>query len=85
MPIMRKMNLINVHFWTYLENPTNKLLASAPQVFVPNVVQVNIPLPPPLDKGNLSVAWKKFKRAWDNYNIASRLRNETKELRQLHC
>lgn len=37
-----------------VEYPTNTLPASAPQVFVPKVVQVNIPLPPPLDKVNLS-------------------------------
>ncbi|XP_028415723.1 uncharacterized protein LOC114539296 [Dendronephthya gigantea] len=43
---------------------------------------VNIPLPAKLDlRGNLASNWKRFKRIWDNYEIASRLRNESKELR----
>ena len=55
-------------------------VAQAP--VVPQVVQVNIPLPAQLDaKGNLSIDWKKFRRVWDNYEIASRLKNENKELR----
>ena len=46
------------------------------------LIQVNIPLPPKLElKGNLATNWKKFKRMWTNYEIASRLRNENNELR----
>ena len=46
------------------------------------LIQVNIPLPPKLElKGNLATNWKKFKRIWTNYEIASRLRNENNELR----
>ena len=45
-------------------------------------VQVNIPLPAKLDsKGNLATNWKKFRRMWNNYEIASKLRLESKELR----
>ena len=43
---------------------------------------VNIPLPAKLDvRGNLASNWKKFRRMWNNYEIASRLQNESKELR----
>ncbi len=32
-------------------------------------------------RGNLASNWKKFRRMWNNYEIASRLRQESKELR----
>ena len=42
----------------------------------------NIPLPQKLDlKGNTAANWKRFKRNWANYEIASRLKLESKELR----
>lgn len=45
-------------------------------------IHVNIPLPAKLDiKGNLASNWKRFRRMWNNYEIASRLRHELKELR----
>ncbi|KAK3084785.1 hypothetical protein FSP39_018986 [Pinctada imbricata] len=53
-------------------------------VAAPNVVFVpsNIPLPGKLDiKGNLSTNWKKFKRVWSNYEIASNLRQKDNEMR----
>ena len=31
MPIMRKMNLINVHFWTYLKSFTDSEPIGAPE------------------------------------------------------
>ncbi len=41
-----------------------------------------IPLPANLNvRGNLASNWKKFRRMWNNYEIASRLRQESKELR----
>ncbi|XP_064613329.1 uncharacterized protein K02A2.6-like [Liolophura sinensis] len=48
----------------------------ANNIQAPNVVHVptNIPLPTKLDlKGNLATNWKKFRRMWDNYEIATRL------------
>ena len=41
-----------------------------------------IPLPAKLSvRGNLASNWKKFRRMWNNYEIATRLRQESKELR----
>ena len=35
---------------------------------------VNLPLPPPLDvHGDLATVWKRFQRAWNNYEVAARL------------
>lgn len=52
------------------------------QVEIGRGFHVNIPLPAKLDvKGNLASNWKKFRRMWNNYEIASRLRHESKELR----
>ncbi|XP_069106974.1 uncharacterized protein [Argopecten irradians] len=51
---------------------------------VPIVVQApaNLPVPTALDlRGNLCANWKKFRRIWDNYEIASGLKHKTKELR----
>ena len=43
-------------------------------------VAMNIPFPSKLDmKGNVATNWKKFKRVWENYEIASGLK--TKEMR----
>ena len=48
----------------------------------PQFIQSTIPLPSKLElKGNLAVNWKRFKRLWTNYEIASRLRTQTSELR----
>ena len=45
-------------------------------------IHVNVPLPNKLDvRGNLASNWKTFRRMWNNYEIASRLRHESKELR----
>ena len=44
----------------------------------PNFIQIpiNIPLPSRLElTGNLSTNWKKFHRAWSNYEIAARLKD----------
>ena len=40
---------------------------------------VNVPLPPKLDLhgGNLDQSWKKFKRSWRNYLVASRVGEES--------
>ena len=43
---------------------------------------MNIPFPPPLDlSGNVAANWKKFRRTWDNYEIASRLNQQSTEQR----
>lgn len=43
---------------------------------------MNIPVPQVLNlTGNLSLNWKKFKRRWDNYEIASKLKEQSKEVR----
>ncbi|CAH3165069.1 unnamed protein product, partial [Pocillopora meandrina] len=48
----------------------------------PQFIQSSIPLPSKLDfKGNLAVNWKKFKRLWTNYEIASRLSTQSSNLR----
>ena len=45
-------------------------------------IQSNIPLPSKLElKGNLATNWKRFKRLWKNYEIASRLSSQSSELR----
>ena len=50
----------------------------------PQVIHVgsNLPLPSALQlKGNSSVHWKRFRQAWDNYEIAARLKTKDKEFR----
>ena len=48
----------------------------------PQVIQPSIPLPAKLEfKGNLAMNWKRFKRLWKNYEVASRLNSQSKELR----
>lgn len=50
----------------------------------PQVIHVgsNLTLPSPLQlEGNSSVNWKRFRQAWDNYEIAARLKNQDKEFR----
>ncbi len=60
----------NIFRVTFLDSPI--------QVFMPSV----IPLPPKLEmKGNLSANWKRFRRMWDNYEIAQRLRAQDNSLR----
>ena len=55
---------------------------SQPQPTVPLFFQSTIPLPSKLDlKGNLPVNWKKFKRLWTNYEVASRLNTQSGDLR----
>ena len=45
-------------------------------------VFMNIPFPSKLDmKGNVATNWKKFKRVWENYEIASRLKTKENEIR----
>ena len=48
----------------------------------PQVIHVasNLPLPSALQlKGNSSVNWKRFRQAWDNYEIAARLKTQDKQ------
>lgn len=54
-------------------------VAAAPQkVYVPT----NIPFPAKLDlRGNIATNWRHFKRVWENYEIASRLKERNGELR----
>lgn len=55
---------------------------SQPQQAVPQFFQSTIPLPSKLDfKGNLAVNWKKFKRLWTNYEVASRLNTQSGDIR----
>ena len=49
---------------------------------VTHMIPPTIPLPPKLElRGNLSANWKRFKRLWTNYEIASRLQIQGKDLR----
>ena len=51
---------------------------------MPDVPEVlaNVPFPPPLElTGNLANNWKKFKRVWTQYEIASRLNKQDKAQR----
>ncbi|XP_060076924.1 uncharacterized protein K02A2.6-like [Ylistrum balloti] len=53
----------------------------APQPVI-NLPAFNIPFPPKLDlKSNLTQSWKRFKRVWDNYEIATGLSTKDKSLR----
>lgn len=50
----------------------------------PRIIHVgsNLPLPLKLElKGNIMVNWKSFRQMWDNYKIASQLKNKSKEFR----
>ena len=59
--------------------PVQAVIQPAPHVIIP---RTNIPLPHKLElKGNLAENWKKFKQVWNNYEIASHLKNEADELR----
>ena len=53
--------------------------ATVPQkVYVPT----NIPFPAKLDiRGNLATNWRHFKRVWENYEIATGLKDKDDELR----
>ena len=45
-------------------------------------VAMNIPLPAKLDvSSNLATNWKKFRRMWDNYEIATKFKEQDKEQR----
>ena len=57
------------------------LSGTATQPAAPQFIQSTIPLPSKLDfKGNLAANWKKFKRLWTNYEIASRLPTQSSDL-----
>ena len=48
----------------------------------PTFLQSNIPVPGKLDlRGNLAVNWKKFRRIWKNYEIATHLNKQDSSLR----
>ena len=48
----------------------------------PTFLQSNIPVPGKLDlRGNLAVNWKKFRRIWENYEIATHLNKQDSSLR----
>ena len=71
---------------TVEESPSSGGLSGAsqepPQNAAPQFIQPAIPLPSKLElKENLAVNWKKFKGLWTNYEIASRLRSQSSELR----
>ena len=71
---------------TVEELPSSGGLSSAsqepPQNAAPQFTQPATLLPSKLElKGNLAVNWKKFKRLWTNYEIASHLRSQSSELR----
>ena len=54
----------------------------APAVKVPTPVLQNVPFPLKLEtRGNLANNWKRFHRVWTNYEVASRLVKQSKELR----
>ena len=48
----------------------------------PTFLQSNIPVQGKLDlRGNLAVNWKKFRRIWENYEIATHLNKQESSLR----
>ena len=48
----------------------------------PMFLQSNIPVPGKLDlRGKLAVNWKKFRRIWENYEIATHLNKQDSSLR----
>ena len=48
----------------------------------PMFLQSNIPVPGKLDlRGNLVVNWTKFRRIWENYEIATHLNKQDSSLR----
>lgn len=52
--------------------------AALQKVYVPT----NIPFPAKLDlRGNIATNWRHFKRGWENYEIASGLKERNGELR----
>ena len=54
----------------------------APVVETPTPVLQNVPFPSRLEtKGNLASNWKRFRRIWTNYEVASRLVKQSKEER----
>ena len=54
----------------------------APVVETPTPVLQNVPFPSRLEtKGNLASNWKRFRRMWTNYEVASRLIKQPKEER----
>ncbi|XP_033731751.1 uncharacterized protein K02A2.6-like [Pecten maximus] len=62
---------------------TDQAAAAVPQP-APQIIHVptNIPFPPKLDlKGNICTNWKRFKRVWDNYEVASGLSNKENSMR----
>lgn len=64
------------------ESGSSSVASTSTQPATPQFIQSSIPLPSKLDfKGNLAVNWKKFKRLWTNYEIASRLSTQSSNLR----
>lgn len=64
------------------ESGSSSVPSTSTQPATPQFIQSSIPLPSKLDfKGNLAVNWKKFKRLWTNYEIASRLSTQSSNLR----
>ena len=64
------------------ETGSSGAASTSTQPATPQFIQSSIPLPSKLDfKGNLAVNWKKFKRLWTNYEIASRLSTQSSNLR----
>jgi len=54
----------------------------APTVETPTPVLQNVPFPSKLQtKRNLASNWKRFRRVWTNYEVASRLAKQSKEER----
>ena len=63
-----------------MDNSSRASGATSPAI-QPQILSPYIPLPPKLDlRGNLASNWKKFKRLWVNYEIASRLNTQSKQL-----
>ena len=58
--------------------PIGETSSQTAQEAQPRVIQVpiNIPLPQKLEfSGNVATNWKKFQRAWENYEVAARLKD----------
>lgn len=60
------------------ENQADGVAAAPQRVYVPT----NIPFPAKLDiRGNLATNWRHFKQVWENYEIATGLKDKNNELR----
>ena len=76
---MRTLYILLIFVSSVLFRMSQATPATAPPMIT------NVPFPEKFQvTGNLSVQWKKFKRVWENYEIASRLKLQGREERTAH-